>query len=189
MRSPLVSAGNGIEAMGVSWMLRHLGETLLVSHGGATHGQLSAFLFVPERQWGMTVLTNADRGGELHQIVTKWALKHYLQLEEPEELLLDLPEEQLAAFAGRYSSSVEVLEVSVQDGRLLLRAIDKGGFPHKDSPPHSPPIEVALGATGPGRVRVLDEPLKGAKGEFLREGGGKIGWFRLGVRAYPRQED
>ncbi len=58
----------------------------IVRHGGATNGQLSAFEMVPERQFAITVLTNANRGVELHGDVTKWALAHYLGArdEEPE---------------------------------------------------------------------------------------------------------
>lgn len=61
--------------MGLSWILKTYGETRAVLHGGATNGQLSAFLMVPSRGFAITVLTNADEGEILNNKVVNWALR------------------------------------------------------------------------------------------------------------------
>lgn len=61
----------------------------------------------------------------------------------------------------------------------MMRVILKGGFPTKESPPPPapPPMWVALFAED--RLVVLDGPMKGSRGEFLRRPDGSIAWFRL----------
>ncbi|HEX4222860.1 MAG TPA: serine hydrolase domain-containing protein, partial [Pseudonocardiaceae bacterium] len=59
MREPTVRMpGNALgDAVGISWLLVRRGDVLLVRHGGTTIGQHSAFLLVPERRFGIAVLT------------------------------------------------------------------------------------------------------------------------------------
>jgi len=58
-------------------MLRHVGGMRIVEHGGATNGQLSAFLMAPERRFALTVLTNSDTGAQLNVEIINWALDHF----------------------------------------------------------------------------------------------------------------
>ena len=50
------------DAVGISWMLRDVDGVQAVSHGGSTIGQQSAFEMVPERKFGIAVLTNGGLG-------------------------------------------------------------------------------------------------------------------------------
>src|SRR6185312_6591628 len=99
MQTATAPAGNGITALGVTWMLRDVGGERVVQHGGATNGQMSAFQMVPARRFAITVLTNADKGGELHRTVTNWALKHYLGVEEPKREPTEISAEALSEFS------------------------------------------------------------------------------------------
>ena len=83
MQSPIVPAAND-EYLGVHGIVYDIDGTRIVRHGGATNGQLSAFLFVPARRFALTILTNANRGGELHRDITRWALREYLGVGEQE---------------------------------------------------------------------------------------------------------
>jgi hypothetical protein len=78
------------------------------------------------------------------------------------------------------------LELSVSGSGFLLQRIPKGGFPNKEqsAPPPPPPIRAAL--IGENLLIVLDEPMKGTRGEFLRDPDGSIAWLRLGSRAHRR---
>jgi len=187
MQSPLAPAGPSVDALGVSWMLRDVAGTRLVQHGGTTNGQLSAFVMAPARGFAITVLTNADRGGQLHHDITTWALRHYLGVVEPEPARLDAPADSLAAFAGRYSARGSDLDLTLDDEGLILHVTPRGGFPRKDSParPAPPPMRVAV--IGEDRVVVVEEPFQGQQAEFLRRPDGGIAWLRLGLRAYARQ--
>jgi CubicO group peptidase (beta-lactamase class C family) len=179
MQTPLVAASGGQE-WGLGWGLRSFGGVRLVFHGGATNGQMSAFLMVPSRGFAITVLTNGDQGGVLHTEVTGWALGHYLDLDEPAPAALTLAAAELAAYCGRYlgAGSTSDLEVAAADGALVVQFHLKGGFPAKDSPPPPAPPPTRIGFVGIDRWIALDGPAKGARGEFLRDAEGRIAWLR-----------
>lgn len=191
MQSPLVQASGG-QQWGLTWGLREFGGARLVFHGGASSGQMSAFLMVPARGFAMTVLTNADHGAALHAEVTAWALRHYLGLHEPEPPLVSLAVQDLAAYAGRYAGagSTSDIDVTTADGQLVMRLLLKGGFPAKNTPPPPAPPPMRAGFIAPDRFIVLDGPAKGAKGEFLRHPDGSIAWLRWSrIRARQAQKD
>ena len=186
MQAPGAHAANG-EYMGITWFLKDVGEARIVRHGGATLGQLSAFVMVPARQFAITVLTNADRGDELHRAVTKRALELFVGITEPEPKPLDVPAEQLAEYAGRYDSMASLIELRLQAGKLVLELTPKGGFPTKDSPAEPAPPPVAVALCGADELIAIDEPFAGARGEFLRDAAGQIEWLRIGGRIHRRQ--
>jgi CubicO group peptidase (beta-lactamase class C family) len=185
MQRPSAPAANG-EHSGVTWFIKDVGGERIVRHGGATHGQLSAFAMVPARRFAITVLTNADRGDELHRAVTQLALEKFVGLVESEPAAQDVPTERLAEYVGRYEARASLMEVSLRGGELVLQLTPKGGFPTKDSPPEPPPPPSRLAVCGPDQVIALDEPLKGGRGEFLRAADGGVAWLRIGGRVHAR---
>ncbi len=185
MQSPLFSKGSG-GAMGLTWMLEDVGGVGTVRHGGGTVGQQTTFVMVPSRNFALAVLTNADRGSELHGEATDWILRRYLGLEDPEPAPLDATADQRAPYAGRYTAAMQDIELTVSDGGFSLQRIPKGGFPNKEvaAPATPPPVRAALYAEN--LLICLDEPMKGTRGEFLRDPDGTIAWLRLGSRAHRR---
>src|SRR5690606_806901 len=121
MQSPLAEAGSMCDHIGVSWMLNDVDGTKTVMHGGATHGQLSSFEFVPAKRFAATVLTNADAGREMRYSVGR-ALRHHF-LDEPLEPPLP-PEHHpadLAEYAGRYVAALTELDVAARDGAVYVQ--------------------------------------------------------------------
>lgn len=173
--------GSGGNDWGLTWGLRTVGDTRLVFHGGGTSGQLSAFMMVPQRRFAISVLTNADRGSILHNEVVKWALAHYVGLNEPEPRPLETSEVDLAPYVGTYmgAGSTSDLDVRLQNGGLVMHVHLKGGFPDKNAPPAPTPPPMRLALLDDERFMVLDDPGKGARGEFLRDDDGRIAWLRL----------
>jgi CubicO group peptidase (beta-lactamase class C family) len=188
MQAPFAPAANG-EFSGIAWFIYDAGGVRLVRHGGATNGQLSAFVMAPAQRFAITVLTNSSRGGELHRDVTRWALRAYLGIDEQNPEPLELPEGQLAAYAGRYTAALNDAELELRDGALIMRITPKGGFPTKDSSPGPTPPAVRLAACAADQVIVLDPPFKDLRGEFLRNPDGSIAWFRFGGRVLARRTD
>ena len=186
MQSPLYSKGSAGE-MGLTWMLEDVGGVRTVRHGGGTVGQQTTFVMVPSRNFALAVLTNADRGSELHGEATNWMLRRYLGLEDPEPATLDATADQLAPYAGRYTAAMSDLELTVRDGGFMVQRIPKGGFPNKEvaAPEPPPPSRAAL--YGENLLIGLEEPIKGLRGEFLRDPDGAIAWLRLGSRAHRRE--
>ncbi|MCA1668721.1 MAG: beta-lactamase family protein [Thermomicrobia bacterium] len=185
MQSPLYAKGSDGE-MGLTWMLQAVGGVRTVRHSGGTVGQQTTFVMVPSRNFALTILTNADRGSELHGGATKWMLKQYLGLSDPEPAPLDASAEQLAPYVGRYTAAGSDIELTMREGGLMLQRIPKGGFPNKEQPAEAPPPPVRAALWGENLLIALDEPMQGTRGEFLRDPNGAITWLRLGSRAHRR---
>ncbi|MBV9279623.1 MAG: beta-lactamase family protein, partial [Chloroflexi bacterium] len=195
MQSPLARAGSFAEHVGVTWYIRNVDGAKVVQHGGTTNGQLSAFMLVPERGFAVTVLTNADKGGELHGEATRWAFKHFLGLNDAVPSAIEASEEQLAPYLGSYSGKAMDVTVTLDEGKLLLTptakpspliaaTARKTGAP--PAPPSIPPFHAAL--SGEDRAVALDPPYKNALLEFIRDGQGEIAWLRVGGRLLKRTE-
>jgi len=135
MQSPLAPASGNTDAVGVTWMLTDAGGTWVVRHGGGTHGQTTEFRLVPARGFAITILTNSDDGDQLCDHVAEWALDHYLGLAVPKAVPLDVSEEKLVPYVGRYTSAAAIDDLSLQGGRLMLRITLKGGFPTPETLP------------------------------------------------------
>jgi CubicO group peptidase (beta-lactamase class C family) len=183
MQKPLAKAGSIADEVGISWLIRNYGDKKTVGHGGTTNGQLSAFQMVPEEDFAITVLTNSTSGGVLHGIIVKWALQNILAWEIPEKEHQKLSQDELAAYAGTYTGYGSVIDLTVKDDGLVLQATptEIPGLGKKSAPP---PTRLAF--IDADRVMGLDEPYKGAVGEFLRDEDGQLAWFRFGGRIARR---
>lgn len=188
MQTPLLPMDSFGGWRGITWAIRAMGGVTTVAHGGATNGQMSAFLLAPSHGFAVTVLTNADTGGQLQLEVVKEALRLFLGIDEPPPAHQTLSEAQLAEYAGRYAGALANVEVSVQDGQLMLQAIPNGGFPYPDSPPGPTPPPVRVAFVGPDHILALDPPNKDVHAEFQRDPAGRVAWLHFGGRARRRVE-
>lgn len=177
MQTPNFPANLGRQ-MGLSWILKEIDGQKIVLHGGATTGQLSAFVMVPARGFAVTVLTNAEEGGMLHDEVVAWALDRYLGLREPEPEHRTMSLDELSPYLGVYEAQMTRLELFVENDQLMVRATPLGGFPDKDSPPPPAPPPSRLAFFEPDRAIALDPPLANSKIEFLRNEYGQLTWLR-----------
>ncbi len=184
MQAPATPAGGMAGAVGITWMVKEIGGVKTVRHGGATNGQLSAFIMAPGRGFAITVLTNANRGGELHNPVTKWALQHYLGIAEPAPAAPARTAEELVPYAGHYEGMLTDGKIAVEDGSLVLRVVPKKAALSDRVMPAPPPSRLAL--LDGDAVVALDPPFKDARGEFLRGEDGAIAWLRFGGRILQR---
>ena len=187
MQTPVASAGSGAGAVGVTWMIKSLGGVVTLRHSGGTNGQISLFLLVPERQFVLTILTNADRGGELCQEVAAWALEQYCGIKEAPFAARAMTAATLAPYAGTYRSALNDAEITIEADHLVLQSIPKGGFPKRDTPPGPTPPPTRLDLGPDDTITTLDAPFKGTRGEFLRGDDGTIEWVRIGSRIARRE--
>ena len=185
MQTPFVQGDLG-GLFGLTWFIRDVQGHRIVRHGGATKGQLAAFLMIPAAGFALTVLTNSSRGAELYRDLTAWAFRTFLGIETP----LPVPETRTAAevrpFVGRYEGRLSDTIIAWAEDGLRLQVIPKGGFPTADSParPAGPALRAAF--CGPDQIVVLNDPLKDTRAEFLRDDAGEIVWLRLGGRVLRR---
>lgn len=183
MQTPIVQ-GSGLDVFGLSWFITPIGDLHVLRHGGATHGFQADFAIVPSRQFAITTLTNSDEGSVLYGDLRANAIQQYLEVTWPETPKIKLTEEQLLAYTGRYDSALARRDLYLQDGVLMLQSIPHGGFPTPDSPPGETPPPTRLAFWAADKIIGLDDPFKGARGEFLRNANGSIAWFRFGSRVH-----
>ena len=184
MQKPQAEAGTLADAVGLSWLLRFVDGTTLVSHGGTTPGQLSAFTMVPEKEFAVTVLTNSTRGGEVHRAVVDWALAHYVDVHRPEVEHIRVPD--LSAYTGKYrvessGTEFEIVAVAKNNG-LIMRMPQPPIGANGRRPPK--PADMHMRFYAPDRVVGINGVWNGTKSEFVRNGSGRVAWFRWGGRIH-----
>lgn len=170
--------------VGISWFLSMAGGLKVVSHGGATNGQHAGLWFVPEKNFALTWMTNSDEANTDTLFIE--ALKLFFEISAPIDEPIELSEDVLQTFIGKYENIEFILTVSLKEGELWLTTEHKGGFPTPDSPPMPVPPPMRIAPYAPDKIITLDEPLKNHHGEFLCESDGTLTWFRYGWRIHKK---
>jgi hypothetical protein len=187
MHTPRFPA-TGLSDMGLTWFILHAGGHKIIRHGGATNGHQANFTLAPEAKFACVLLCNAERGNELNAEATQWALEHFLGAGYAETPPLVTPVEHLAHYVGHYEAAANRCELTLNGNDLMLKVIDKGGFPTPDSPPHSeprPPTRLAFYAED--KWVALDPPFTNYRGEFIRGADGGVVWFRFSSRVHQKR--
>jgi CubicO group peptidase (beta-lactamase class C family) len=190
MRAPQLHKQGTDDDMGIGWHLRTVGPIRVAAHGGTlTH--ILLLEIVPERNFAIGILTNANTGWRLIQDVERAALKTYHnatfaknQAIAHRGLVETLPNvEPLAAqpdhapYIGRYLRPMNAVVVRSEAGRLLVQVHPTNGDPQAAMP--------AL-FYGPDRAVVIEGPDKDQSIEFVRDAGGAVNWVRLVGRVAVR---
>jgi CubicO group peptidase (beta-lactamase class C family) len=187
MQTPVLPS-TGINMIGLSWMITDLGGIKMIAHSGGTNGQITNLIILPEKKFAAAVFTNSDQGRVLSPLVVSSALKYFLGLSMPQADPLEMGEEDLRQYTGRYESALSGCEITLKDGRLELQVTPKGGFPNPDSPPPPAPPPVRSALYAEDRIVILDEPMKEGRAEFIRDKDNNIAWFRLGSRLHAKKD-
>jgi CubicO group peptidase (beta-lactamase class C family) len=182
MRAPLAPAGSFAAALGLSWFLRDRAGTRLVMHSGLAGAQASTLVLVPDRDFAVTVLTNASMGASVCGRVVDWCLERLLGVPRPRARRAALAASELRAYAGRYdqpdlepgSRDLRAWEIRVTDGRAVLGTIGPG------------PGDVELRFYESDRAEVVPSATH-EEVDFLRDRGGRIVWLRRGGRLFRRR--
>jgi hypothetical protein len=179
--------------VGLSWLLRDVDGVRLVSHGGSTNGQYSAFVMVPERDFAVAVLTNCGpNGSELHDELVKWALEAYLGVIDKDPDPVELSEADLVPYAGHYETIAAECDVTVEGTGLLVKVTIKPEVLAQiresgEEVPDEPPIPLGLLAGEGDRYIVSGGPAKGMKGYFVRSPSGEVEAVHMGGRLATRR--
>jgi CubicO group peptidase (beta-lactamase class C family) len=180
-----------LDGFGVTFGLRRTAEGVRVAmHGGSWAGQYSGFLFVPERDFAMTMLTNSDSGTKLRLelFFDDWALQRFAGLHNPPAEPMRLASAQLADYEGAYVNrgidragnwEETVLTVQGNDG-ALEGELGAGG------------VTSPIGLTFYRDEYVLvelhgDAPPASMRANFVRDPDGRVAWFSYSGRLYERQ--
>lgn len=186
MHTPLLHA-TGLRQMALGWFTTTLEGVKLLRHTGGTHGQISLLTFSPEKQFALVVLTNSSNADSVIDATETTALKIYLNLTIPQPTPLDCAAEQLKAYTGDFESADSVCSIELQENRLVLNMVYKGGFPTPDVPgyPPLPPMQMLFYDTD--KFFILDGDMKGSRGEYLRDDQDNVKWLRIDGRIRYRK--
>ncbi len=135
-------AGQLASAWGLGWMLFDWSGQRVIGHDGGTAGQFSFLRVVPERRIVVALLTNGGDAGGLYREVFGHVLGRLAGIELP-PLPVANPSlrTDLARFVGRYARLAASLDVTLEDGRLIVQQRwTKPPFPIPDPP--ALPVEV-----------------------------------------------
>lgn len=172
------------DLMGITWHLSDVDDVRTVSHGGGTYGQISRLILVPDRDFVLAIVTNANRGSTAATNITRYALDTYLDIKSVDPEPQEKSAEELAAYVGSYTRPFMDVNVSATDGHLVLEVNVKQSFPDPDTPPPDPGPPATFGFYKTDRLISIDGP---ARADFIRKPDGSIGWLRLGNRIHLRQ--
>lgn len=185
MRVAQVNAG-GRGDMGITWFIRYADKLKVYAHGGATNGQQAYFFYIPQKDFALAILTNSDDGGIITAQTFGWALELYFNIKLKSPKPIKTSTSKLKEYIGRYKIGTECFDLKVKGKYLIYHHIPLGGFPRPDSPPGPamPPMRFLFYEKD--KVIGLDEPYKDALGDFIRDGKGKLQFFRGGGRAHKK---
>jgi CubicO group peptidase (beta-lactamase class C family) len=175
-----------IDGYAVSFRLRPTVEGVpVVQHGGTWTGQRSGFLFVPERNFGLAMLTNSEAGDLVMEdfILEDWALSRFAGVHNPPAEPENRTAEQLAPYEGRYEAAAVVadgstmtatIEFTAEDGELRARVVNPDGTVADDGPSN-----LLAFYRDDYVVLVSGSP---ERSDFVRDPSGEVAWFRDGGR-------
>ncbi len=190
MRTPQAQKQGTDDDIGLAWHIRRVGPVRTYAHGGTLGGHILLLELVPERNFAIAILTNANTGWRLIQDVEREALKSYLgvayapnQAIAHRGLVETLPSVQPlarqpdpASYLGTYVRPNNSYVVRSEGGKVIVQDKSTSGASR----------EYSVAFYGPDRVVVMDGPDQGQSIEFVRDDGGRVKWIRVVGRVAVR---
>jgi CubicO group peptidase (beta-lactamase class C family) len=176
-----------LDGMGVSWSIRPTAEgPKVIQHGGDVPGQHSGMLFVPERHFGMTLLTNSESGPRLVEelFVDHWALALFTGLHNLPATPQRLDASALAPYEGQYMAQQIPYEGPSVDYPAELRAEDGKLQMILGEGPDASTRTLTFYTTDYVFVNESDGNPLYLRANFLRDDQGHVEWLRLGGRLF-----
>jgi CubicO group peptidase (beta-lactamase class C family) len=164
---------------GVAWMRLAFGGTTLIGHGGGTNGHITQLWLAPEQNFAIAVLTNSGRGGAAIQPIVDWAMERYLGIRDAEPERASLNGDDLAAYTGRYPSTLSTTTIAV-DGDTLT-ATQRARNPFSGEEFDTPPTTLV-----PIANDEFYQPDSKSRVEFVRDADGNVNFMRFGGRLARR---
>jgi CubicO group peptidase (beta-lactamase class C family) len=197
MRKPQLRKQSTDDDIGIGWHLRTMTSggkpVATASHGGTLGGHILLLEIVPERNFAIGILTNANTGWRVIQEVEREALKTYLgatyarnQAIAHRGLVETLPAAEPLAqqpdpspYVGTYVRPTNSVVVRAAAGKLFVQDRPNSG---------KPGAEMAVAFFGVDRAVVLDGSDRGQSIEFIRDSSGRVNWVRVVGRVAVRTQ-
>lgn len=191
LRTPQLRKQSTDDDMGLGWHLRTVGPLRVAAHGGTLGGHVLLLEIVPDRNFAIAILTNANSGWRLIQDVERAALEQWHgarfapnQAIAHRGLVETLPtavpvqtQPDPAPYVGRYRRPMNAVDVRVEQGRLIVQELPNSGGAR-------PAMPIAF--FGPDRAVVTDGSERGQSIEFVRDASDRVTWVRVVGRVAVR---
>ena len=191
MKTPQLEKQSTDDAIGIGWHIRRVAGVRVAGQGGTAGGHILVLSIVPERNFAISILTNAQNGWRLIQEVEREALRAYHSILYAKNqaiahrgLVETLPNVvPLAAqpdpkpYVGRYMRPTNSVDVRVENGKLVVQELPNSGDPR-------PVMPIAF--FGPDRAVITDGNDRGQSIEFIRDPSGSVKWIRVVGRVAVR---
>jgi CubicO group peptidase (beta-lactamase class C family) len=187
MQTETHPAGCNDDAVGLAWLLRDLGGERFFGHTGQTVGYLSEILLRRERGFALVALVNVLSDGGLRRRLRERVLAEALGLDAGPPAPMADPPGDLAEYEGAWRGPFELqrLRRGEAPGELVLEPSAHPPRPGTWTPPAPPPSRWVFYA--PDRLVAIEpEAVAGNRAEFVRDGAGRVAFFRCGGRIAPR---
>ena len=184
MQQSQLRAGSICDAVGYAWLLEEIDGVLTIRHGGETNGQMSAFRFIPQHDFAITVLTNASSGVALQEEIVDWVLDRRFGMRR--SLLPVTEPSDIAAFTGRYEGTLRDATLVTQDD---VAWIDLEPHQREGRPAPIKPMPSPVRFTAPREFEAVDGSLAGMRGELFDGVGDVAMWLRWDGRLMPRADE
>ena len=184
MRTPQLHKQGTDDDVGLAWHLRTVGSLRVAAHGGTLGGHVLLLEIVPERNFAIGILTNAQNGWRLIQDVERAALASYHGATFPPNHAIAhrglvetlpsaeplAPQPDPAPYVGRYLRPMNAVVVRAAAGGLVVQEVPNGGDPRPEMP---------IAFFGPDRAMVTGGADRGQSIEFIRAANGAVNWIRV----------
>lgn len=192
MKTPQLEKQSTDDAIGISWHIRRVAGVRVAGQGGTAGGHILVLSIVPERNFAISILTNANSGWRLIQDVEREALRAYHgivygknQAIAHRGLVETLPnveplatQPDLEPYVGRYRRPTNAVDVRIEGGTLVVQDMPDAGEPR-------PVMPIAF--FGPDRAVIIDGNDRGQGIEFIRAADGSVKWVRVVGRVAVRE--
>lgn len=163
----------------------------IVGHGGSANGQFADLLTVPERDFAVVAMSNAgpDNGLAFNHAVVRWALEHYLGVDDRDLEPLPYDVARAREVAGTYENDMMTLTIGTDGARLTVEAGIKPEIraaADTELPPDLPPADLGLLPGDADEYIVTSSGLQGQCGFFTRDGSGSVVGVDLAGRLFNR---
>src|SRR5687768_10887353 len=191
MKTPQLEKQSTDDAIGVGWHIRRVADVRVAGQGGTAGGHILVLSIVPERNFAISILTNAQTGWRLIQDVEREALRVYHGIVYAKNqaiahrgLVETLPnveplatQPDLKPYVGKYTRPTNRIDVRVEHGKLIVQDLPNSG----DARPVMP-----IAFFGPDRAVITEGPDRGQSIEFIRDATGAVKWIRVVGRVAVR---
>jgi hypothetical protein len=118
MRVPTKFLDGSNGPFGIGWAVSSIAGTTMISHNGSTNGQQALLQVFPERGFAIAMLSNSNHGLEALGSISEWALERYRGITIPKPDAIELPEETVKQWVGKWERHDRTTDITMVDGVL-----------------------------------------------------------------------